>query len=240
MGILITWSLKGENISLYSIIASSVRQIYHNGAVNSNAPLWFLLSLYIVRILYNMMANVGNRNFLIISVVFMGCVSFALDTFCTHYHIMWGNVCLGYFFFGAGHLLHKYQSSKGLITVSSIVFVICHLFCFSNIDFRINHCTYGYYWGYIFIALSGIILIVNIFQNSYILSLVFKQLGYDSMFYYVTHWIIIHLILYFFEYMPLQIDANLKTLVVIITMAAVLPIVVFLAKKCTIFNFLRS
>jgi hypothetical protein len=171
--------------------------LYRESDVLCN-PLWFCLSLAMVRILYQSLSKVKTNNvFILLSLVF----AFLLNFYS--YHLgdrrivnipPWvGNVFLGYFFYGLGDVLRDFQFGIKCFLVSALLFIV-FLFFPNYLDFYKN--ASNQYLLSVVYDFSGIIVFNNLFKrwlNTQIPLL--THVGANSMIYYVTHYTFFLLVL---------------------------------------------
>lgn len=172
----------GEHVLKYLI--SPAYQVLALGAVTTNLPLWFLVSLFAVKMISA--AIVKSKQAILTTMILSLSIAFGLDLIGFFYTVWPGNIALGLFFYCCGYMLKTKQYERQVVIFAIAVFIVLHLTDYSNLDFRANHCTYGHYLSYVAISLSGCIVMNNIFrkcgQN------VFTSIGKDSMSYYIFHY----------------------------------------------------
>ncbi len=161
------------------------------GGVTSNMPIWFLLSLAVVRVLFQFV----HKYHLVYPATGMALLTaYLLYRMSVFEPCYLGNISLGLFFFGAGYLMKDYQFNKIVVIAALVVYVVSFIFFPSNVDFRANMLTSGTYWGYIISAVLAIILLNNLFKGVPILQIrPFVHIGEHSMAYYLCHWPLITL-----------------------------------------------
>lgn len=121
-----------------------VRQIFAIGRVEGNGPLWFLLSLFLVRVIYQ--TTKGNK-WLQTAIIIL---CFIIAIVGNHYSIRprtISNVALGVFFYGLGYLLRDFQYDKRVGIASVCLFVATYIwmsiFGWHLIDFSFNTTVFG-------------------------------------------------------------------------------------------------
>ncbi len=172
------------------------------------SPLWFCLSLSIVRVLYQLIYNLLKLKkrwmILSISILFaflMYVYSFKIDNtrfvFANTIPLWIGNVFLGLFFYSLGDLMRDKQYNKFLFIVATVIYLI-HFTAPYYLDFFINYSD-SYLLSVLF-YISGIIVFNNALKrwlNKSITPL--THIGKHSMIYYITHWTPIYLIFVIYD-----------------------------------------
>ena len=166
-------------------------------------PLWFCLSLSIVRLLYQAIAILtDNYKWLILCLSV--CVSYLLflftyrliglkETLLISIPFWFGNIFLGLFFYLLGYLLRTKHFNHVLFIVALLIYSI-HFFTPFYLDFYINNS--GNYFLSVLFYISGIIVFNNIFKRWLDVRIpILTYIGENSMIYYVTHYTFLYLLL---------------------------------------------
>lgn len=151
--------LKG-NIGGYCL--DTIHELYNNGCLYFDQPLWYLISIFIVRLIFSCIWNLG-RNALFVACfisLFLASKTEGMTAQYSHYVI---NIWLGLFFYTCGYLLRDVQYGK-LIFCACLIFYAWNLFSPSSINFRFNSLSIGYYCLAVFSGLGGIIVFNNVFK----------------------------------------------------------------------------
>ena len=166
-------------------------------------PLWFCLSLSIVKLLYQAIANLSEKKkwiFLCLSV----SISYLLylyayksngiqEVFSISLPFWFGNLFLGLFFYILGDLLRTKQFYPVIFIIALFVYSIHFLFPF-YLDFHINNSDF--YFLSVFFYISGVVVFNNIFKRWLDIRIpLLTHIGENSMIYYVTHYTFIYLLL---------------------------------------------
>lgn len=165
------------------------------GSVSGNLPLWFLLTLYLVRLIYkcSKLCNISAIAFVFVC-FFGGLACNYYDISCPKY---FANTLTASMFFGGGDLMKSIQYNYKIKWLSIILFVLINCFAYTYVGIRNNVVIEGYYLLWPIFSFSGIIFINNIFfnleklKNHKIYQFVSKLLafiGSHSMAIYVVHW----------------------------------------------------
>lgn len=172
------------------------------GTFESCIPLWFLLSLFIVRVVYNSVcfSNILTWLLVIISVTVpfvFHCIGF--DSLYSISHTL-----LGFFFFHWGYSLKERQYCNNIFAMATIICIAVAFYDPLYLEMVSNKQMIGncYLLNFPY-AIAAIIVFNNYFKHlplhisNHSYSVVYQYLesiGRNSMNYYVTHWILLLLI----------------------------------------------
>ena len=186
----VTWSckmlLEGET-SWKVFFYWPVIQLLNGGGINGNLPLWFLLTLFTARIIFNRIAN-RKWFYLLIPI---GLIPWALHWSGLVLPLYIANISMAVLFLGLAYLLRPYLQSKWIIIIAPILYLAFMILLPTFVDMRSNRLLYGNYYLWYFVALSGIIVINTIFRLVPYNISILNNIGKNSMAYYCIHWIII-------------------------------------------------
>ena len=183
-------------ISLFITKEATVLEIlkvdlYRESDVFCN-PLWFCLSLALVRILYQVFSKerikpvIVALSFIIAFLLFLYCYRLGVDRRIINIPPWVGNIFLGLFFYGLGDLMKEFQYKNYCFVISAVLFVF-FLFVPSYLDFYKN-ISEKYLLAIVY-NLSGIILFNNIFKRWLNVKIpLLTHVGANSMIYYITHY----------------------------------------------------
>lgn len=142
-----------------------VRQIFSIGRIEGNGPLWFLLSLFLTRVIFQ---AVHTRRWLQIALI-IGCVAISIAG--NYYAIRprtISNVALGIVFYGCGYLLRDAQYTKWCGVASVCLWLISYLLMIISrwhlIDFSFNTTVSGYLLLWMFNSVIACISVNYIFR----------------------------------------------------------------------------
>lgn len=133
------------------------------GYPTGNLPLWFLLTLFVVRILYRWLYE-KRINSYIISVCCL-CGAFLLNYYNFHTPYYLSNIMLALMYYSLGYKLKDIQYKNIVCLVAILLFIIIGLTKFSFIDTYSNNLETGNYFLAVIVSLSSIIIINNIFRR---------------------------------------------------------------------------
>lgn len=169
-----------------------VRSLLLMGSIPGNLPLWFLLTLFLCRILLNTLVNLRVSEIVIAISALSIAMILQLANFDEPYYF--ANCMTGLFFMCMGYMMTKKMSFTPPIWVLCIIVYTVSFFFPSFVGMRSNHLYYGSYILWIFYSLSGIVILNQICNNKYIGRLHLNVIGKYSMEIYCIHWILLMLI----------------------------------------------
>lgn len=208
--------------------------------IPGNAPLWFLISLFIVKNTYNFL--VDKINFLVL-IVMCFAIAYCGCLFEIKIPRWLFNIALGMCFYAVGSRLRNHQYSKSVFVLSIIVCTCISVFCPSHVDMFPNILKYGNYIVYFFYAISCVVIINNLSKitppnccNSLILRCL-ANTGRRSMYYYVTHWIWLCICeAIFADYLGWGKDSQHYFIFMLLSCFLVLPVIYQLFKNNEVFR----
>ena len=179
-------------------VSEIIKVAIYNECEDLCYPLWFCLSLAIVRIAYQLLTGNGRINkwlviCLALSIAFlMYLYSYRLGDVNAFKRLLpitipywFGNIFLGLFFYGLGDLLRKKQFNRYLF-VGALFIYIAHFFfpIFLNLWYNLS----DYYFLSVLYYISGIIVFNNVLRRYLDKCIpVLSHVGENSMIYYITH-----------------------------------------------------
>lgn len=172
---------------------SVIKSLVMNGNLTGNLPLWFLITLFEVKILYALICKAFSIKHLG-GVVFIAFLIFATAFYKADFHkpcYIFSVFTAMTFYAGGNFLTHKIYSYKYFMP-SMILYIMSIVFFPQMVDLRTSTLIYGNYALWILISIAACITWNNLakFIESFIPSFVIK-IGSESMNYYVTHWLVI-------------------------------------------------
>ncbi len=196
-------SYNNKRLSIVDLLIKPFSTTYYNEATYSNLALWFLLSIFIVKLLFLLSRKINiNVSVLLFVFLFAGSLlnhfryhlnsfSFTLSLFGKCIYILipyyFGNICYGFAFYSLGFLLKEKQFNKYFFILCVIIYMV-HFFVPCIIDVRSNE-TSNYTLSVIY-NIAGIIVFNNIFRIKLNHNIKFlSYIGKNSMEYFVTHFV---------------------------------------------------
>lgn len=156
-------------------------------SIPGNLPLWFLLTLFICRIIFNFLVKKGLCIFWIAFASLLLAFGMHLIDFKQPFYI--ANTMTGIFFISVGYICTRQVKISPPILLSCLIIYMLSMIYPSFVGMRSNHLYYGSYMLWIVYSLCGIIFMnflgCKFLNNTKVLSF----LGTYSMEIYCLHWI---------------------------------------------------
>lgn len=193
------------------------------GTVVDNAPLWFLLSLFFIRLFFSFSRKIHIPAWVVAAVAF--AAAWALSAANLPVGLYFGNIALGLAFFSVGYFLKDRQFEKPFFIGAAVLYLGLLILWFAmgkvSSDFRTN--AQSPYLLVSLFSLAGCVFINNLFRR--VPSLQNKRLaaiGEYSIIIYVTHFIILSLITYLNDRCGL-LDSRTTFVVAFVLLVVILP-----------------
>jgi len=183
------WLIDG-NTSWKDYILVPLRSLLHEGAVVGNSPLWFLLTLFLVRVIYNAIYSLDRRVAVGATILF-GMIAYVLRMIEFHGYFYVANVCCGLFFYGCGYWMRNIVHRKSMIWVCGVLYVAYAIMYPSYFDFRSNDVATAVYPFCMMACIGGVVFVNWLFASVKFLQKPFAIVGKNSMAYYAAHWIVL-------------------------------------------------
>lgn len=164
-----------------------IKELLLVGSISGNLPLWFLLSLFGCRLIFNyaLNKNVPVPLVAIVSLAFASLLHFT----GYEYPLYVANISTGLFFMSLGYLITmRLTITPPLLAICLILWILAQLFP-SFVSMRNNELTCGYYLLWMVYSLAAIISINAICQKFRRIFSCFEIVGRYSMEIYCIHWI---------------------------------------------------
>lgn len=179
-----------QNTDILFYIWYPIKSILVAGASGGNTPLWFLITLFLVRII----AKLGS----ILNVkicLFGGAVALLLNVTGFDKPFWFANTMSGIFYFICGYILKDLQYNRKAFIAAIMLYVAGIVFP-SQVDMNRNELLCGSYFLWLVFSIGGCVVFDNVFgfvENKFCLPVqkFFESIGKNSMFYYCTHWIVL-------------------------------------------------
>ncbi|QDO93699.1 acyltransferase family protein [Formosa sediminum] len=194
------------NYPLWKIPIAPLFFLVSSGDTIGNSPLWFLLSLFFIKIVFPFIARV-NLNLKKIIAISLLCLSWVFEK--NNIKIPFGlhSFPLGLFFTLSGLICKEFRVPDRIIKSGLwlvLPYIVLSIFFASYVDFHNNNLVYGNYWLFTLNALFAINLCLVLFRevNLKILS----WIGEKSLVYLVIHWPIFFLIKISFVFLNISTE----------------------------------
>lgn len=219
--------VKDFNIIHYTL--SPIKQLLMYGSIAGNLPLWFLLSLFAVRIIF---FYVYKNKYLISLLV---AIPYLVYIFKINIPLYFVNVFSGLFFYSCGYFLKKHQYNNKFFLIAFGIYFLALILCPSYIDMRTNNLVWGNYYWYYIVALAGIITINGLFFYLTKKEIpVLNILGKNSMAILCIHWLVLYCVKIIFPNLQGFSFLIVSALLVIIVM----PIIILWIRHTKLRNFI--
>jgi len=187
-----------HTLTLRSATYSIVRGLFLTGKVPLNEPLWFLLTLFGVRLMANLTLPEKDEKYYIVKILILVLMGYiiAFLAFRFNHRLLpyWvANGAAGFSFLVLGYGLKEYENKWWLIIPCLMVFIICCFIGFPMVDMMYNKLLAGNYLLWLPVALCGIVTFNTIcrFTCKYISVRPLEIVGQNAMTIYVTHILIL-------------------------------------------------
>lgn len=171
-------------------VLTPFKEFVFTGSVNGNHPLWFLLSLFIVRLVFNELF--ARRIYPIVIFLFgLLITTFLFYSGIDYLPIYLSNVPLGIAVYSCGYMLKERQFEKMVLLFASLAYLGIMLLRPSHLVFRdMTLNEGGNYFCAVLYSLSACVFFNNLFRCLPSCNIL-QFIGKNSITYYVTHWIIL-------------------------------------------------
>lgn len=143
-----------------------IRQIFAIGRVEGNGPLWFLLSLFIVRLLFQTSRNSLWKQ--ICWIVAGGCIGIIGNYYGIRPRTI-SNVGMGIFFYGLGFLMRNLQYNKKVGNILLLLFVLIYIAMiplgWHLVDFSLNRLEIGCHPMWMINCVIACVVVNYLFRN---------------------------------------------------------------------------
>ena len=194
------FTLMGVPFVWYQIYRSGDTNIVHytlsiakafilRGDICGNLPLWFLVTLFEVKLIYALLNRKMSRYIIFIVFFLLSGVFSFFDLHSPGYVFSFFTAMTLY---SSGHILANKEKSALVFFFCGILYVVSILFFPQMVDIRTSTLIYGNFPLWLIVSIAACVTWNNI--TKYVVYYVPEkvlQSGRDSMIYYVTHWLVI-------------------------------------------------
>ena len=237
----VVWSICGlldDSILLKDCFVKPINTFAKSGCIKGNGALWFLLSLFIVRQIANVILKNCNKHIPIftIPIISFFCFVAAYLLYANRWysHSWWiGNILSGLCFFLLGYWLRDKEKRTRLFIISVLVYFSIVFASSANLidgfPYLYMHANKMYSGNYLLffpMALAGIIMTNNVFRYlcKHMNIRIFEYVGQNSMNFYVTHWILFTIVVFVAKYFFDIVHQTSLMLLLVVTSVVILPL----------------
>ena len=214
--------LFNNNFSFWKTLVSPIYHLLKSGDIVGNSPLWFLLSLFLVKIMMLFVLKLRTRRIYLLCFGFI-ILGFLLSEQNIILPLGLHNLPPALFFTCSGFLYSKLDVKNKIkrpIIFLVLIFIYGLIFFYypSYVDFHVNSVIFGNYGVYIFNSLIGISLSLIIFEKIKFRPL--SWIGKKSMIFLILHYPIFYLVSlfeisnkYLFSFMLITMAISVSVLV---------------------------
>lgn len=201
----ITHTLTWENSTIH--IASA---LFKSGSIPLNLPLWFLTTLFGVRLVANLCITTNNTYtgwLRLIAIIVLGyTIAFLAHVLHNKFLPEWvANSASGLVFFAMGYGLKEHEHKTWLFLPCLQVYLICVFVGFPIVDMHSNSLLAGCFWAWIPVAICSIVAFNNVCAIicKFFRLTVLLWIGRHSMQIFISHFLILYTIDFVIRYFEL-------------------------------------
>lgn len=187
-----------RDFNLTEQLVASTKCMIVQGSTIGNQPLWFLISLYLTKVVVTFLEN--QKIPLIAIIIISGFIAWISSNvgayingvFYIPYLIM--STSIGMFFYGIGTLMQVIQYKKNVYILALLTYSCVVILFPSQVDVRLGMLKYGSWIAFMLSSLAGIIVINNLTKLKILQFPFLIDIGENSLSYYCSHWILFSII----------------------------------------------
>lgn len=191
IGIVLYWLnlllIKDYNIIHY--ILSPIKSFMF-GDITGNTPLWFIISLIIIKPIFHLFLKCDKRIRYVIVLLIIVLFRFNIR------YLFLNNIFLGFLFYLIGYYIEHFFEKQLLIPISILVYFYSCLYENQIVDFHTQNIITGSYIAWFLASIAGIITInylFSYFENRKFIKPI-SLIGKQSLKILIYHWPILYLI----------------------------------------------
>lgn len=138
----------------------SITQVFTHGFIAVNGPLWYLLSLFIIRLGYFQLSTIGVKDILLL--LLSAFIPFSFYAFGLAQIPLIAHTALGMFFFICGHYLKNIQFNTQVFFASILVAISILLLNPSHVEMFAANLEYGNYALYFIYSVAAVVVFNNL------------------------------------------------------------------------------
>lgn len=188
-----------SDISVDSMFIDPAITLLFTGSVLGNLPLWFLLALFLDKVLWQIFIKLKLNNYIIALLSFIICFGGYLGGIKIPFYLWF--TFSGLFFYSMGDFFRYLQFKDIIFLLAIILYVIAILFFPNSVQMRSNSLEFGYYALWPVTGLAAIIVwnnlsykIETIKSRMTLLNKVLggvSLVGHNSLYLFITHSLIL-------------------------------------------------
>ena len=224
--------------NLPGLIVAAYRTFLRAGCILGNDPLWFLITMFLIRQIVNVLFNKNIHPLIVGFGAYL--IGYGLSMAGWQNLSWWfGNMFTGLSFFAFGKWLKDKQANGQVVVCSTAlyaIFIILWLIGTCEFPYLYTHANVmqtGNYLLYLPVALAGIIITNTFFERlqPHLKFRVLTYIGRNAMDFFVIHWILLTLVQFIARYCFGCTDSNHMLVIMIASCVVLLPIIVWLKNK---------
>lgn len=193
--------LEGDNNWIHYTL-TPLKEIVLSGTTCGNQPLWFLFSLFMVRVIYSIVENkIKHPIFIAIPAIMLATI---LNMYNNPLPDYVSNGSAGLAFFSMGYALRRKQHLISVSLISIVIYLLFAIYGITVVDMRGNSLQQGVYVLWFIIAVAGCVAFNSVFEKIPYEFKVLSWVGKNAMVIYVTHWMVIDIYYYVIQYFKLD------------------------------------
>ena len=214
----------GLELFQLSVIKRVVSQFLDFGSVSEQAPLWFLLDFYIVKIVATYLLHLTKKEIIIICSFLITCIL----QYATTLPPLISRIPLGIFFYSLGYTLKDIQYDKYVFVICFVAYLMFEATTNCIFDYRVN--SSSHYVLILLFCVTGIISLNNIVVRIKLLcdNSVLLYIGKNAMIIYVLHWF--YIITMGMDF-GIPLSCLTRVTITIILMTTTLPFFIYLFSR---------
>lgn len=213
-------------------LLTPLKWAFITGSFTGNLPLWFLLSLFVVKgvVVVADKYNLSKIMLLLVALIVSGGGTL-LQLHTTHVIYWIFSSALGMVFYIAGFYLRNMQYHSKWVKIAGALCFCVSIFMFpSMVNIHMDTTVKGYWMVYVMGSIGSIIVLNNLFRLHVFQLPLLQSIGRNSMDYYCAHWILFYIVILIFDF-PQDGSTNYTLLwILIISSAIILPTYSYLLK----------
>lgn len=179
----LAFQLYSKNELHINFLTSTIIEVLSTGSALGNGPLWFLMSLFFVRMVFSILGRQFSS--ILILTLLSIFLSWAIYASSFELPLYIGNVCLGSFFWGLGYLFKNIQYRTIFIIFCTFGYIVT-ISVFPILGSFVQNTSDNYFW-WIIASFMAIITYNGLFRMANINIKLLSFCGKHSLEILVTH-----------------------------------------------------